>query len=213
MAVMKLIELIRTLVRKVMRGLAKGLNAATGGKLSPNGVTIFGFLMHVPIALLIGARHYTILAAVLLLVFGLFDTLDGELARLQKRASSGGMLLDASTDRMKEALLYTGVAYALALSSHPATAAWAAAACGASICVSYVKAKGEAAIAAGKPIEHAVLNRLFKDGLLTFELRMAVLFVGLLVNQLVIAVAIIAVLASFTALQRLVKIMKVLASA
>lgn len=165
--------------------------------------------MHVPIAVLIATGH-NLVAAVLLLVFGLFDTLDGELARLQKRASPSGMLLDASTDRMKETLLYTGVAYALATGAHPSMAAWAAAACGASLCVSYVKAKGEAAAASGKPIPHAILNKLFKDGLLTFEMRMFVLLVGLLTNQLAIAVAAIAVLAGFTAFQRLFRIGKAL---
>jgi phosphatidylglycerophosphate synthase len=117
------------------------------------------------------------------------------------------MLLDASTDRLKEVLLYSGAAYALALGPHPATAAWAAAACGTSLSVSYVKAKGEAAIAASRQdLTHAQLNRLFSSGLLSFEVRMAVLVVGLLANRLVIAVAVVAVLAGFTALQRLVQI-------
>jgi phosphatidylglycerophosphate synthase len=197
---------IKNMVRKWMRVIARGLNALTRGRLQPDAVTIFGFAMHVPIALFIATGH-NIWAAVFLVIFGLFDTLDGELARLQGRASVRGMLLDASTDRFKEALLYSGAAYVLALSNHPATAAWAAAACGASLSVSYVKAKGEAAVAtAGKAIPHAVLNRMFADGLLTFEVRMFVLVVGLLCNQLVIAVAVIAILASYTATQRLIRI-------
>jgi phosphatidylglycerophosphate synthase len=207
----KTIDAIRTLVRRYMAAIARGLNRLTGGRLHPDTVTIIGFLMHVPIALLIAIPGYDILAAVLLVIFGLFDTLDGELARLQGRASAAGMLLDASTDRMKEVLLYIGIAYLLAAGDHPTTAAWAAAACGASLCVSYVKAKGEAAIAtADTKIPHATLNRLFKDGLLTFEIRMVVLVVGLLSGQLVIAIAVIAILASYTALQRLVRISKAL---
>jgi CDP-diacylglycerol--glycerol-3-phosphate 3-phosphatidyltransferase len=160
---------------------------------------------------LIGLGQYNVLAAILLIIFGLMDTLDGELARLQNRASARGMLLDASTDRMKETVLYAGIAYALALGPHPATAAFAAAACGASLCVSYVKAKGEAAIASsGKHIPHAQLNRLFKDGLLTFEMRMSVLAVGLFTSQLAIAVGVIAVFAAGTAVGRLVRISRVL---
>ena len=191
-----------------MRYVAKALNTLSKGKLHPDAVTITGLVMHVPIALLI-ATYHNVWAAGLLVVFGLFDTLDGELARLQNRSSVTGMLLDASTDRMKEALLYSGAAYALALGDHPATAAWAAAACGASITVSYVKAKGEAAVASGKQdIPHAVLNRMFADGLLTFEIRMFLLVVGLLTNHLMWAVAFIAVFASFTAIGRLVRITK-----
>jgi phosphatidylglycerophosphate synthase len=199
-------ERVKQTVRVGMRRIALGLDHLSGGKLSPNTVTIVGFAMHAPIAWLIATGH-NLWAAGLLVVFGLFDTLDGELARLQKRDSPRGMLLDASTDRLKEVLLYSGAAYALALGPHPATAAWAAAACGASLSVSYVKAKGEAAIAASRQdLTHAQLNRLFSSGLLSFEVRMAVLIVGLLANRLILAVAAIAILAGFTALQRLVQI-------
>lgn len=207
----QVIEVIRLAVRSGMRHIARWIHRVTQGRINPDVVTIVGLVMHLPIALLIATGDYNVLAAVLLIVFGLFDTLDGELARLQERSGPRGMLLDASTDRMKETLLYAGAAYAFALSDHPATAAWAAAACGASLCVSYVKAKGEAAVAASKKnLSHHELNLLFKDGLLTFELRMAALVVGLLFDQLVIAVAFIAVLATYTALQRLATISKAL---
>jgi CDP-diacylglycerol--glycerol-3-phosphate 3-phosphatidyltransferase len=166
-------------------------------------------LMHVPIALLIGGGEHRVWAAGLLVVFGLFDTLDGELARLQKRSSPGGMLLDASTDRFKEVMLYAGAAYLLAGSSNPRNAVWAVVACGASLAVSYVKAKGEAAIASlNKQLPHDKLNRMFKDGLLPFELRMALLVLGLLADQLLAVIVAIAVLASFTAVQRLLLIGK-----
>lgn len=202
----QVVQGIKSAVRAGMRRVAVVLNSLSGGRITPNGITIFGTLMHVPIALLIATGH-PIWAAVLLVVFGLFDTLDGELARLQGSTSVQGMLLDASTDRIKEVMLYTGAGYALALGGQPATAAWAVAACGASLCVSYVKAKGEAAVASStKEIPHAVLNRMFADGLLTFEIRMVVLIAGLLSGYLVWAVAIVAVLASYTALQRLVRI-------
>jgi phosphatidylglycerophosphate synthase len=197
---------IKTHVRAGMRVVAIGLNKLSKGKVTPNGITIFGTLMHIPIAVLIATDNFA-WAAVLLVIFGLFDTLDGELARLQDRSSVKGMLLDASTDRTKEAMLYTGVAYVLAVGPHPATAAFAAAAVGASISVSYVKAKGEAAVASsGKEIPHHVLNRMFADGILTFEMRMVVLLVGLLTGYLALAAAVVAVGASFTVLQRLVRI-------
>lgn len=202
----RLIEGLKSSVRSAMYVVAVVLNRLSGGRLSPNAVTIFGFLMHIPIAWLIATRH-PLWAALLLVIFGLFDTLDGELARLQGRSSARGMLLDASTDRMKEMLLYTGTAYFLATGNQPAQAAWAAAALGASLCVSYVKAKGEAAVAAsGKDIPHNILNRMFADGLLTFEVRMFLLVVGLISGYLLQVVIIIAVLASYTAVIRLVRI-------
>ena len=194
-----------------MRAVARGLNKATGGKLHPDAVTITGLLMHVPIAVLI-ARGDWIPAAIFLVIFGLFDTLDGDLARLQNRVTNTGGFLDATTDRMKEVLIYTGAAYAFALSDNPATAAWAAAACGASICVSYVRAKGETIFATeGKNKSYVDLNKLFRDGLAPFEVRMFIFVVGLLSGYLVIAVAGLAVLSSFASLQRLWDIRKALA--
>jgi len=212
MRLMTLIDATRNQVRAGMRRMARLLNTVTSGKLHPDVVTIVGFLMHIPIALLLAGGRHPLWAAALLIIFGLFDTLDGELARLQKRDSPRGMLLDASTDRMKEALLYTGIVYYFATGAHSGTAAWAAAALGASVCVSYVKAKGEAAVAsgAGANIPHAKLNSLFKDGFLTFELRMVLLVVGLLTAHLLWAVMIIAVGATYTALQRLARIGKAL---
>jgi len=121
------IDRIRTIVRTGMHHIARLLNTASDGRLHPDAVTIIGCVMHIPIAVLIAIGHYDLLAAVLLIIFGLFDTLDGELARLQKRSSPRGMLLDASTDRFKETMLYTGIALALANSPHPWTAALAAA--------------------------------------------------------------------------------------
>lgn len=182
------------------------LDGVSRGRLTPDMVTMTGLVMHVPIAWLIIEGQF-IWAAALLVVFGLFDVLDGGLARAQGKSSVQGMLLDASTDRFKEVILYTAAAYWLAIHDGPLAAAAAALACGASLSVSYVKAKGEAAVAAGsRKIPHSVLNRMFADGLLTFEIRMTLLVVGLLSGYLALAVVTIAVLASFTAAQRLMRI-------
>lgn len=202
---------IRTGARAQATVVAGWLNRLSGGRITPAAVTLFGFGMHVPIAWLIaiGENYW---AAGLLVIFGLFDILDGALARLQGTSSARGMLLDASTDRMKEVLLYSGAGYALAIGSQPTWAAWAAAAVGASVCVSYVKAKGEAAVAsATTKIPHATLNRMFADGLMTFEVRMAVLVIGLISGQLGWAVVFIAVTSSITAVSRLVRISRQLA--
>lgn len=202
------LDACRSAVRWLMQHIAIFLNKISGGKLTPNTVTIIGLLAHIPIAYLIATAH-PIRAAVLLVIFGLFDALDGSLARLQNRASSGGMLLDASTDRMKEVMLYTGVAAYFVTFGDPVYAAWAVAACGASLSVSYVKAKGETAVAkTNSHLSVSEINRLFQDGFLRFEIRMALLVIGLLTGSLHIAVMLIAIFASFTAIGRLVRIMR-----
>lgn len=214
MTLMKLVNAFLDACRSVVRGwmnlLASFLNTISGGKLSPNAVTILALLMHLPIGWLIATDHYW-WGAGLLLVFGLFDALDGALARLQKRAGNAGMLLDATTDRIKETILYCGVAYSLAASSNPKLAVWAVAACGASLCVSYVKAKGETAVSDHQLSPNEV-NRLFQDGLLRFEIRMTILILGLVFNLLVLAVIAIAIFSTITAIGRLLSITKYLLS-
>lgn len=200
----KFLDTIRAFVRSGMNALARVLNSITGGRLSPNAVTLIGVAAHIPVALAIAAGRYS-LAAGLLIIFGLFDALDGALARLQKRESSGGMLLDATTDRMKEILLYGGAAYSFAATEQQYMAVWAVLACGFSLLVSYVKAKGEAAIASSG-LNSAQLNKVFADGLFRFEIRMAILVIGLLTNHLAFGVMVVAVGAGLTALDRLVKI-------
>jgi phosphatidylglycerophosphate synthase len=201
---------IRDSIIAVVRALARPLNSLTGGKLHPDAVTIFGTLMHLPIAWLIATAH-PVRAAVLLIFFGLFDKLDGELARLQKRASVRGMLLDASTDRIKEVMLYTGIvafyAYHHGPMVRPQFIVWAVIALGASLCVSYVKAKGEAAIAAnGIKLSHSELNKLFADGIFMFEVRMVMLIIGLLSGYLAEMLILIALFSGGTAIMRLIRI-------
>jgi CDP-diacylglycerol--glycerol-3-phosphate 3-phosphatidyltransferase len=201
----QLLDAIKKLVQGVMTDVARLLNRLSGGKLRPNTVTMIGLLMHLPIAWLIAIQH-NLVAAILLVIFGLFDSLDGALARLQNRASNAGMLLDATTDRMKEVLLYTGAAYAIVAQGRPYLAVWAVVACGGSLLVSYVKARGETVVA-GK-LSATEINKLDRNGLMRFEVRMFVLVVGLLSNHRTLAVILIAITSWMTAIGRLNKIMK-----
>jgi len=203
------LDTIRRVVRGIMGEVAIGLNTLTGGRITPNSITITSLVMHIPIALLIALQSYAS-AAMLLVIFGLFDTLDGELARLQRKSSSSGMLLDATTDRMKEVLLYTGAANAIVAVGRPYMTIWAVLACGGSLLVSYVKAKGETAVAAKIPATE--INKLFQDGLMRFEVRMFILVLGLLSGRVILAVMFIAITAWATAFGRLIRIMNRLES-
>ncbi len=197
-----------------MHVIAMQINYLSRGKITPNMITAVSVIMHLPIAYLIATNNY-IVAAVLLVIFGLFDALDGELARLQKVANNAGMLLDASTDRIKEVVLYIGVVYSLILSADSyqlaaRIAATAVAACGFSLVVSYVKAKGETAVKDSKLTANEI-NRLFQDGFLRYEVRMFLLVVGLLSNTLLYAITVIALLSFLTSLDRLNRIYRKLA--
>lgn len=205
---MMILDAIRIAIRHGIRAVAVWLDRVTRGALTPDSVTLIGVLMHVPIAVLIG-EGYLVVAALMLVFFGLFDVLDGELARLQKRASPKGMVLDATTDRIKEVLIFAGVAYYISNSPQAEWAFVAVLAAGLSISVSYAKAKGEAALAVLRhTTDHHKLNRHFKEGLVPFEIRMTIVIIGLLFGQLLWATVLIAVLASITIVGRLQNIAK-----
>jgi phosphatidylinositol phosphate synthase len=207
------LDACKTAVKRVMRAVARALNALTGGKLSPNAVTIVGLLAHVPIAWLIATGH-PIWGAVLLVIFGLFDTLDGELARLQGTESPVGMLLDSVTDRMKEVILYIGIIFFLVgtmifVEDAAYVAALVVAACGGSLLVSYVNAWGDA-ILSTRSKKHAP-NQTFRSGLMRFEVRMFLIAFGLATGWLLPVISVIAVLAWWTAFDRLINVIRRLA--
>lgn len=203
------LDTARTFVRTCMNTLAGWLHGITHGRLQPDHITYIGFVMHVPVALAIALNAFW-LAATLLIVFGLFDALDGALARVQSSDSDAGMLLDASTDRLKEVFIYIGAAYAMVtFLDEPIGAVWAVAACGASLSVSYVKAKGETAVK-DTSLSTTQVNKLFGDGLMRFEVRMGVIAIGLITNQLLPALVVVALLASYTAMTRLLRIQRTL---
>ena len=201
----RFVSIVRDFVRTLIGQLAVVLNNVTGGRISANVLTITSLLTHVPIALLI-AWGYNYWAAGLLLIFGLFDALDGAVARLQKTSSSKGMLLDSITDRMKEILLYVGAAYYLVSSGQEYYAVWAVAACAISLLVSYVNAWGEA-VATNAKNKHQT-NKSFRGGIMTYDVRIACFLIGLLANRLSIVVVFIAATSIFTALGRMRSLMQ-----
>jgi CDP-diacylglycerol--glycerol-3-phosphate 3-phosphatidyltransferase len=191
-----------------MAALAKNLDKASGGLISPDAITWSGVAAHLPIALFIAYGHLTI-AGVLMIFFGLFDVLDGEMARYKKIASPHGMVLDASTDRIKEVLVYSGIAYYLSQTAYYSWAYLPLIACGTILTVSYIKAKGEVAYAVKhKPDDHHKLNRMYSEGLVPFEVRTGIIILGLIVHQPVPACLLVAILGTISVFERLMFIGK-----
>lgn len=204
-----------------MRRVAHVLDQASGGKITPNIVTVVGLLMHAPIAWLI-ATYHPIWAGVLLLVFGLSDTLDGELARLQDNSTRSGMFLDSVSDRIKEILVYVGLIGAAASTQASCTllgqTCWYSnatymvllvAALGGSLLTSYVNAWGEAVLR-GSTVSKTKLNKTFRGGVASFEIRMFLLVIMLLFGLEAIIIPLIALLAWYTALNRMYRVIGVL---
>lgn len=220
---MKLLDIARNSVRAIMKRVAKVLNKVTRGSLTPNMVTVIGLLAHAPIAWLI-ATYHPIWAGVLLLVFGLFDTLDGELARLQGRTSHSGMFLDSVSDRIKEVLVYIGLVGAAASTtvscatlgqgcwySNATYMVLLVVALGGSVLTSYINAWGEAVLR-GSKVTQSQLNKTFRGGIAGFEVRMFLLVVMLLLGWQTAIVPLIAALAWYTALGRMYRVIETLSN-
>lgn len=200
---MKSLDAARKSVRSAIAGLARSLDKASKGKITPDTVTWVGVAAHLPIALMIGQGDLA-WAGILMIFFGLFDVLDGELARYQKTASPRGMIIDASTDRIKEVLVYSGAAYYLSQTADYSWSFLPLLACGSILTVSYIKAKGEVAYAIKtKTNDHHKVNRLYNEGLVPFEIRTLVFILGLLTGQVLLASAIVAVLGTISIFERI----------
>lgn len=198
-----LVETTNKLVRTAIKQVAILLNDKTKGRVSPNLITTLSVAGHLPVAFFI-VTDQLLVAGLLLVFFGLFDVLDGELARLQKTAGPKGMVYDASTDRIKEVLIFSAVTYYISQSASPEWSFLAALALGASLTVSYAKAKAEVSLTIKKHlVDHHKINRYFSEGAISFEIRMALMALGLLSGNLLLATAIVAVLATYAMFERL----------
>jgi CDP-diacylglycerol--glycerol-3-phosphate 3-phosphatidyltransferase len=83
-----------------------GILARTG--LTPNMLTWLGLVLNAVTAWVLFRGAFTA-GGVLVLVAGLFDALDGSLARATGRVSAFGAFLDSTLDRLSEAVLYFGL--------------------------------------------------------------------------------------------------------
>lgn len=196
-------------VRVLMTSVAKGLNKLFRGKLKPSHITTLSLVGHIPAAWALWTCR-PLLAAGLIAFFGLLDALDGALAREQGTASKLGMFYDAVTDRLKEIIIYSGLAVYTAKHVNNVDPWLVVAVAGTSILVSYVKAKGEMAISA-KSHDKQALNRAFSNGLSRYEVRMVVLIAGLIFTDFLGPILrLMVALNLFTAAGRFLEIARIL---
>jgi len=158
--------------------------------LTPNTITVLGFLMTAAVAVVL-ATGRTQLAGVLLIGTLAFDAVDGTLARLMGTASRFGAFLDSTLDRWAEVVIYAALVWVFLKNSQDNGVLLTVAALATSLMVSYTRARAEGA------------GFQCKEGLLTRFERIVILIAGLIFNQIIWALAIIAILAGFTAVQRI----------
>ena len=158
--------------------------------IHPNTLTLIGFMGHFAAAWLV-AKGNLVWGAVVLIFFGLFDTLDGALARIQDNVTQFGAFLDSMCDRFSEAAIFLGIFYHFDSLDSSIGCLFTLLAMVGSILVSYSRARAEAV---------GVFPKL---GVMTRVERYIVLALTLLLNRLLIGLAAIAIFGLFTIGQRI----------
>lgn len=162
--------------------------------IKPDALTFTGLAVNIGAAYVIATGHFP-LGGILILVAGLFDLLDGALARFAKKTTKFGAILDSTVDRISEAAIFCGLIVWYMPGRSEILLIFAVLI--GSFLVSYIRARAEG------------LGLECKGGLFTRAERVIVLAVGLLVNQVVIALWILVVFVYITVVQRLVYLRRV----
>ena len=162
--------------------------ARTG--LTPNALTALGLAGSLGAAALV-AGGYFLIGGVVVLAAAALDLLDGALARATGRVTPFGGVFDSVLDRLGEAAVLGGVLFYFSQGGHRQEVVLAFIAVVGSITVSYVRARAEGA------------GLKLTEGIFTRPERVIVLGLGLMLDQMLIALWVLAVLTVFTALQRL----------
>ena len=164
--------------------------------IKPNTLTLINLALNILAAYVI-TTGYFLPGGVLVLVAGLFDILDGALARFTKQTTKFGAILDSVTDRISEAAILCGLLiwYILQQAASLEIVLVFIVLIG-SFLVSYIRARAEG------------LGWQCQVGLFTRAERIIVLAIGLLINQVFIALCILVVLVFITVVQRLVYLWK-----
>jgi CDP-diacylglycerol---glycerol-3-phosphate 3-phosphatidyltransferase len=157
-------------------------------------LTAFGLLISLATAVVIASGHL-VWGVVGVILAGLFDLLDGSVARRTGQASPRGSFFDSVADRISDAALLVGVAWYLGrTSAHLPVLAFAVAAM--SMVISYERAKAES------------LGLSAKGGLMERAERFVLLSIALAFNVIVPVLWIMLALTTYTVIDRFRRVWK-----
>ena len=166
-------------------------------KLTPDAMTLTGLALNLAAAVVIAFGHLLI-GGIVFLLAGLFDLLDGALARYMEKVTMFGALFDSTVDRITEGAIFLSFIFITGSGVWPFNVTWQLLliflAMIGSFMTSYIRARAEA------------LNIDCTVGLFTRVERVIILVLGLLLNQVFVALAIVVVLSFVTAGQRFVHV-------
>lgn len=167
--------------------------------LTPNALTTIGIVINLTAAVVI-ALGQVFWGGIIFLLAGLFDLLDGALARYLGKSSKFGAFYDSVSDRLTEGALYLSFIFIASGTTWPFNTTWQLVliflAMIGSFLTSYLRARAE-----GLNIDCTV-------GLFTRVERVIIIALGLLLNQVFIALAIVVVLSFVTVGQRFIHVLR-----
>jgi phosphatidylglycerophosphate synthase len=133
--------------------------------LTPNAVTTIGLLLNIGVAIIfiIGGENgdrndmsFIGWGGALILFAGLFDMIDGQVARIGKMSTRFGALYDSVLDRYSELIMFLGICYYLVAHHYFLSSLIAFIALIGSIMVSYTRARAEGL---GIPCKEGLMQR------------------------------------------------------
>jgi len=189
---MNLIDIRRKLAHRITDPIVGTLSKSG---ITPNTLTLINLALNIAAAYII-ATSYFLLGGVLVLVSGLFDLLDGALARFTKQSTKFGAILDSTVDRISEAAILCGLLIWYIPQGANFEIVLIFVVLIGSFLVSYIRARAEG------------LGWQCQVGLFSRAERVIVLAIGLLVNQILIALCVLVVFVFITVIQRLVYLRK-----
>jgi len=190
---MNLIDIRRNLAYRITAPVVRILSKSG---ITPNALTFINLALNIVAAYVIATGHF-LLGGVLVLVAGLFDLLDGALARFTKQTTRFGAILDSVADRISEAAILCGLLiWYIPQEEASLEIVLIFVVLIGSFLVSYIRARAEG------------LGWQCQVGLFTRAERVIVLAIGLLINQIFIALCVLVIFVFITVVQRLVYLWK-----
>ncbi len=189
--------MLSNLVRQRAQALLNIIAGALGSVgFTPNGLTLIGFLAMCAVGVVLAAGYFA-LGGMLIIAAGIFDALDGSLARLTDRVTLFGAFLDSTTDRFAEGALYLGILVWYLERNQTFIAYLIFLTLLGSLMVSYTRARAEG------------IGVQCKEGLMTRFERITLLVVALLLTPIfgdasvILALVLLSIFTNVTAVQRI----------
>ncbi|RPI14664.1 MAG: CDP-alcohol phosphatidyltransferase family protein [Acidobacteriales bacterium] len=158
-------------------------------RIHPNVLTFFGLLVNAAAAAMLASGKF-FSAGVIIMAAGLFDMLDGRVARQTNRVTKFGGFLDSVLDRYSDLVLLMGLLVYYASINRFFYVVLTAVVMTGSVMVSYTRARAECTIP------------LCKAGFMERPERVVLLIIGAFFDRMAPVLWVIAVLANVTVIQR-----------